>query len=132
MNTTENMTKMALAAMAGMGDVFTDSPECAHSVAAAENLAALASKLAGSAFYDIVAAGHLMADGKTVCPAQVRVDGSLIVGIPDGFDTSGLVWSITLATGHNIPVALFTGECGDDEHWVIDDADTFYTAILAL
>ena len=131
MNTPASLMKMALTAMSGMGSIFTDAPECAHSVAAAENLVALAAYFSNGE-QTVIAAGHLMVDAKTVCPAQVRIDGSLIVEVPEGFDTGGQRWSITLATGDNISVAMFTGECGDDENWVIDDADSFYNAIMAL
>lgn len=128
MNKPEDLMKMAFAAMAGMGDIFTDAHECAGAVAAAQNLAVLARKFSGN---EIVATtGHLMADEKTVCAAQVCINGELFVEIPEGFDTSERSWSIVLATGANIPVAMFTGECGDDERWVIDDPEAFYAAIM--
>ena len=134
MNTTAILIKMAFSAMSGQSDIFTDAPECAGAVAAAENLQVLAGKLQahlpGSG--TIVAAGHLMADGQTVCPASADICGSLTMDLPDGFDTSGRTWTLTLATGAAIPVAMFTGECGDDESWVIDDAEAFYAAIMTL
>lgn len=121
--------KMAFAAMAGMGDIFTDAHECAASVHAAQNLAVLARKFSGQ---DIVATkGQLFADGKAVCYVDVLIAGELVFDVPEGFDTSERNWEITLTTGQALPVILFTGECGDDESWVIDDAEKFYAALLA-
>lgn len=121
--------KMALASMAGFGDIFTDSDESAASVAAAENLAVLAGKLAGQDI--VVTTGFLKADDEQVCEVQVCINGDIFVEIPEGFDTSGRTWTITLKSGQTLPVAMFAGECGDDEDWVIDDAEAFYDAILA-
>jgi hypothetical protein len=121
--------KMAFTAVAGMGDIFTDAHECAASVHAAQNVAVLAGKFSG---HGIVATkGHLFADGKAVCYVDVLIGGQLVFEVPEGFDTSGRNWEITLTTGQALPVLMFTGESGDDESWVIEDAETFYAALLA-
>jgi hypothetical protein len=45
MNTTASLMKLAFSAMSGQGDIFTDAPECAGAVAAAENLQVLAAAI---------------------------------------------------------------------------------------
>jgi hypothetical protein len=120
--------KMAFTAIAGMGDVYTDASECRPAVAAAENLVCLASRLKGIG--SVVMSGRLIADEQDVCAVDVRVDGTLLVSIPDGFDTSEHNWKVILSTGQSLCVLFYTGECSDDESWVIENASLFYDAIL--
>lgn len=123
-----DLMKMAFTAIAGMGDIYTDARECRAAVAAAENLAFLAGKFSGTGC--VATSGRLTADGQDVCAAAVRIDGTLIVSIPDGFDTSERNWAIVLSTGQSLNVLFYTGEFGDDEDWVLEDASAFYEVIL--
>lgn len=124
----QDLMKMTLAAVGGMGDVFTDSPESQASVRAAENLRGLASMLSNRS--TVVTTGCLLADGEAVCQVDVHLDGSLLGSIPEEFDTSGRTWEVVLKSGVTLPVLMFAGECSDDESWVIEDTDTFYRGVL--
>ncbi|MEX3983909.1 hypothetical protein AB4Y45_33530 [Paraburkholderia sp. EG287A] len=118
----------ALASMAGVGDIYTDAHECAPSVLAAQNLAVLAGLLSSSD--TIITQGSLLADGEVVCEADVRVNGKVLPTIPESFDTSGRNWEVALPGGQKFSVEMFTGECADDETWVVDEPEAFYTALL--
>jgi len=119
----------ALTSVAGIGDIFTDAPECAASVAAAQNLTVLARLLSTSD--ETIARGTLLADGQVMTAVSVFADGQLTLsGIPEGFNTSGRSWELVLADGQKFSVAMFAGECGDDETWVVDEPDAFYSALL--
>ena len=123
------LMRTALASMASIGDVYTDAPECAASVAAAQNLSVLAGLLSSGT--EVLAQGKLFADESIVCEVGIRVDGSLIVEIPADFDTSGRAWKLVMANGEAFSVAMFVGESSDDETWVVDEAQAFYGSILA-
>jgi hypothetical protein len=122
------LMKMAFTAIAGIGDIYTDAPECRAAVSAAENLAFLAGKF--TCIGTVVTSGRLTADGQDVCAVDVCIDGSLIVSVPDGFDTSERSWRVVLNAGPRLNVHFYTGECADDESWVIADASAFYDAIF--
>lgn len=62
---------------------------------------------------------------------QVAIDGTLVGDLPDGFDTSGRAWTLQLRGGPTLRVAFFAGKCADDERCVIDDADAFYSWLMA-
>lgn len=124
----QDLMKMTLAAVGGIGDIFTDAPESAAAVLAAENLRGLASMLSNRS--TIVTTGGLLADGETVCQVDVHLDGSLYGSIPEDFDTSGRRWEVVLKSGPTLPVLMFAGESSDDESWVIEDTDTFYRGVL--
>ena len=117
-------------AVSSLGDVFTDARESAASVARAENLKALASMLSSGSVVSLE--GKLAADGLYVAEATAYVDGAIDVTMPANFDTSGRKWTLVLASGVSLPVAMFvTGDCSDDESWVVDDAETFYRVLVA-
>ncbi|MBK3780281.1 hypothetical protein G3A43_08420 [Paraburkholderia aspalathi] len=122
------LMQRALASMAGIGDIFTDAPECEASVAAAQNLTVLAGLL--SSGDTVIAQGALVADNQVVSTADVRVNGKVVPTIPEGFDTSGRNWELVLAAGQKFSVAMFAGECADDETWVVDEPEAFYSALL--
>lgn len=124
----QDLMKMTLAAMGGIGDVFTDAREREASVRAAENIRGLAAMLSNHS--TLVTTGGLLADGETVCQVDVHLDGSLLGQIPEGFDTSGRMWEVVLKSGITLPVLMFAGESADDESWVIEDTDTFYRGVL--
>jgi hypothetical protein len=128
----QDLMRKAMASLASIGDVYTDARECAGSVAAAQNLATLARFL--SADTELVAKGILRAsaDGvcDDVCEADVRADGSLLVDVPSDYDTSGKIWTLATSDGGEFLVGLFVGVAGDDDQWVVEDAESFYEAVL--
>ncbi len=78
--------RAVLASFVALGDVFTDAPECAASVEAAENLQALADLLRGDT--ETVVSGTLMAGASDICEVDIRADGAMVVNLPEGFDPS--------------------------------------------
>lgn len=118
-----------LASLASMGDIFSDAKECQASVKAAQNLQVLAGML--SADTEAVANGTLMADGTEIADrnAIARTDGSLLVLIPEGFNTTGRTWTFVMDNKEHT-VTFFAGECSDDESWVIAEPQEFYHAII--
>lgn len=121
------MTK-ALHALAGLGDVYTDAPECAASVAAAQNLAALAQLLPPES--DIAMTGQLLAADVLACDALVSVDGTILPNCPvESLPTEG-PWKLRAPSGDEFRVALFAGEFADDTKWVVSDAHAFYAYLL--
>lgn len=124
----QDLMRKAITSMAATGDIYTDASECAGSVAAAQNLSVLARLLSGDT--EAIAKGALRADGEDVCEADVRADGSLLIDLPDGYDTSGKVWTLATSDGGEFRVKLFVGDAGDDEAFVVDDAEAFYEAVL--
>lgn len=119
-----------LAGVASMGDVFTDAPETAARVAGAKNLMALATLLSKAS--TIFATGTLWADSEEAGGADVCIDGTLVVYIKEGLDTSSRAWSWTLPTGERFEVNFYAGECADDEAWVLRDAEALYVHLLGL
>lgn len=123
-----DLIRRAFAAMADPGGKYTDARESAGEVAAVQNPADFARKSAPED--TVVATGHLKADGQAVCSAQVRITGALVVKLPEGFDTSGRTWTIVLANGACLRVAMASSEYADDKSWIIDDAETFWAEII--
>lgn len=125
---TTGLMRSALASLAAIGDVFTDAPESAGSIAAAQNLQVLASLLGGGT--ETVAKGKLLAGASVVSDVDIRADGSLVVNLPDGFDTSGRTWTVVTSSETVYRVMRFGSEPGDDSKWVIDEANAFYADLL--
>lgn len=123
-----DLMRRTLANFAGVGDVFSDAPECVGQVAAAQNLQVLAALLAGD--NEVVSAGTLL-DGPTkVSDVAIRADGSLVFQVPPEFDTAGSAWTVVTSTGRLYRVRHFTCEHGDSGSWLIEDAQSFYDDLL--
>lgn len=121
------MTK-ALHALAGLGDVYTDAPECAASVAAAQNLAALAQLLPPES--DIAMSALLTANNAVVCTAMVSADGTVLPNCPlERLPTEG-PWALCCEDGFRCAVERFPDESFEDTKWVVSDARAFYTYLL--
>lgn len=121
----------AFSHLQNIGDIFTDAPECAASVATVRNLIYLASTMRmRNQHIDPGFLGVLCADGQAVCEVTIFGDGSMNVQLPENFDSSERKWTVRLETADSIAVAFFAGECSDDETWVIDDAQAFYAAVI--
>ncbi len=125
----EALMRAALASFAALGDVFTDAPECASSVEAAENLQALADLLRGDT--ETVVAGTLMAGASDICNSDIRADGSLVVKLPDGFDCSERAWSVVTTAGNVFRVKYLEGDDTRDSKWLIDEVDAFYADLVS-
>lgn len=129
---TDRMSVMSkvLASLAGAGDIFSDAPEVAGAVAATQNLAVLARYLAADT--EVLCSGDLLVpEGGIVVDVDCRVDGSLIVDLPDGIDATEHSWAFRpRGSDHTFRVKLFCGEFGDDETWVVDEPDRFYEAVV--
>lgn len=129
MTTMDRNTLMlaALASVSSLGDILTDAPECAASVAAAQNLTVLARLISKSG--ESIAKGLLRADGEHVCEVDIRADGWLHFAVPADLETSGREWTLAMDNGSEFRVAMFPGECSGDETWVLDEAESFYDSI---
>jgi hypothetical protein len=126
----DTLINKALSGFGNVGDVFTDSWDTKHRVAAAENLRVLGSMLSHVATE--ACAGTLFSGDKVAGPATVDIDGTVSWEVPEGFDTSGSVWSLMLPNGVRVRVEMFVvGEASDDERWVITDPEKFYAALLS-
>jgi hypothetical protein len=123
-----DLIRSAMASVAATGDVFTDAPESAGSVAAAQNLQVLAGMLGGST--ETVAKGKLLAGASVVSDVDIRADGSLVVNLPSGFDTSSRAWTVVTSAGTVYRVKHFGDEPGEDGKWVIEEAGAFYADLL--
>jgi hypothetical protein len=123
-----DLIRSALASVAATGDVFTDARESAGSVAAAQNLQVLAGLLGGGS--ETVAKGKLLAGASVVSDVDIRADGSLVVNLPSGFDTSSRAWTVVTSAGTVYRVKHFGDEHGEDGKWVIDEASAFYADLL--
>lgn len=120
----------ALSSFAAMGDILSDACESSAAVAGVENLKVLATRLSAEAEFLFVP-GVLLADGGDECRGQICLDGRVSLVSRPTFDTSGRHWTFKTDTGEVIPVTMFvTGDCSDDEAWVVEDADAFYTLVL--
>ncbi len=126
----QNLMNKALQALAGLGDVYTDAPECAASVAAAQNLATLAQLLPSSP--TLALHGALLAAGTAVCVASVSIDGTVSPQVPAESLTMEGPWSLRTPLGQEFRLAHFAGEFADDTKWVISDAQAFYQYLLSL
>lgn len=118
----------ALTRFALIGDVFTRAPESAGSVAAAQNLQVLAALQSDGA--DTVAKGTLLAGQSAVSDVDIRADGSLVVNLPDDFDTSSRTWTVVTTSGAVYRVKFFVGGSADEEKWLIDEPQQFYEDLL--
>lgn len=113
-----------IGAFAGLGDVFTDAPESAASVAAARNLLALSSMLSKNWDHQPVAAGVLHIDGGAVAVATVAVDGTLTLKeMPQIAGLTNRNWTIQLTSNQVFPVEFFDAENPEDATWMITSTD---------
>ena len=121
-----------LTAVADMGDIFTDAPECEKSVTAAQNIQSLARLLMKDVDDWTVVRGTLFADGEKVAEANVSVNGTVTWDIPKGFDTSGQNWTLMLPSGVAVRVEMYARECADDEEsWIVTDPELLYSSLLS-
>jgi hypothetical protein len=124
----DELMRCALANFAALGDVFTDAPECAASVTAAQNLQILASLLRGDT--ETVVAGTLMAGSRDVCDVEIRADGSMLVNLPDGFDPADGAWTVVTTAGHVYGMKRISDSDTHDAKWLIDEIEAFYTDLV--
>lgn len=124
----DELMRAILACFVTLGDVFTDAPECAASVEAAENLQALAEMLRGDT--ETVVTGTLMAGASDICEVDIRADGSMMVTLPDGFDASERAWSVVTTAGNVYRVKRFEGDDTRDAKWLIDELEAFYADLV--
>lgn len=127
--TKTEITQHLLASLATVGNIFTDAPECANAVRAAENLIVLSNML--SSVGDGVAQGELVWLGHKV-GVTVRVDGT--VSVPSGVAALEDVhhldydWKLVLSDGVVFDLDAHGNE--DEILFVVRDIQSFYKTLL--
>lgn len=118
---------LAAASAGEISDIYTDAPECAASVAAAQNLGRLFSVLSRDS--DPVCAGTLWVDGVALGVVNVWIDGA--VSCPDlTVPSDGSSYCVALPGGSLLKLAIFGSEEGDVD-LVVDEPDRFYEVLLS-
>lgn len=121
---------LALSYIGGLGDVYTDADESKASVAAAENISSLASRLTRrSEEPAFELQGSLLLQGEHRAEVGVALDGRVYPRNPESvaFDEDGN-WTVQVATGRSLRVNLFVIE--GEANWVVDEQDRFYNMVL--
>lgn len=119
------LMQKVLASLAAFGDIYTDAREKEGAVRAARNLGILAELLAGDS--EILGVGTFCVNGEFFSLVDIRADGSFLV---PGSETIG-EGAYTLLAGGTYSVSRYVGECGDDETWVINNDEEFYSDYLS-
>lgn len=128
--TTAAAAALTLSHVGSFGDVYTDADESRASVAAAENISSLASRLArrtGELTFELQ--GALRLNGEYRAAVGVTLDGRAFLRGPSSVsvEDSG-DWTVQLADGYVLNVTLF--EADNEANWVVEDRDVFYNMIL--
>lgn len=131
-----NPVNMLVGALGCLGDVFTDAPEMAASVAEAENVIRLAQRLMPSGS-PLILSGSLLADGKPVAEAWLTLGGRLVGGPALGCEAYNKferdsTWCFATKEGEHFPLDVFVREYDEEFAWVVADVGPLHNRVLSL